>query len=168
MIFATHPLIIIEGLVNCHNDLIGLCLAIIGIYFLLKNKNLPGRIILILSAGIKYMTFPLVFLIKHDKKKINNLVFVAVIAIIIYLAIFNEVQPWYFLTLFAFLPYFEKLISRLDIFFVGLLLSYYPYIRLGGWDSLEKLSLKHIIILGFFIINIMYFIGLSFKHEKNN
>jgi len=168
MIFATHPLIIIEGLVNCHNDLIGLCLAVIGTYFLLKNKNLQGRIILILSAGIKYMTFPLVFLIKHDKKRLNYLIFIMVIAMIVYLTIFGEVQPWYFLTLFAFLPYFEKFISRLEIFFAGLLLSYYPYIRLGGWDSLEKLQLKHIIILGFFIINAVYFVGLSFKNEKNN
>jgi len=38
MIFATHPLIIIEGLVNNHNDLIGICLAVIGLYYLTKNK----------------------------------------------------------------------------------------------------------------------------------
>jgi len=48
-----------------------------------------------------------------------------------------------------------------------LLFSYYPYIRLGGWDSLEKLSLKHIIILVFFFINIIYFVFLK-KYAKDS
>ena len=33
IIFATHPLILIEGLISSHNDLIALCLAVIGIFF---------------------------------------------------------------------------------------------------------------------------------------
>ena len=179
MIFATHPLIIIEGLINAHNDLIGLCLAFIGIYYLSKNKNLLGRIILVFSAGIKYMTFPLVFLVKpqvHPRGEPQAqphpggviLVLVGLVMILGYLTFYAEIQPWYFLTLFAFLPYLEKFISRLEIFFIGLLLSYYPYIRFGGWDSLEKLQLKHIIILVFLVINVIYFVGTLFKNEKIN
>ncbi len=165
MIFATHPLIIIEGLVNAHNDLIGICLAIIGIYYLTKNKNIFGRLFLVMSAGIKYITFPLIFLVKGNKKNINYLILIGITILIGYLTFFGEIQPWYFLSFFALVPYFEKIISWLNIFFLGLLLSYYPYIRLGGWDSVEKLQLKHIIILAFAVINLIYF-WLIKKHEK--
>ncbi len=178
MIFAVHPLIIIEGLVNAHNDLIGICLAVIGIYYLAKNKNIFGRLLLVMSAGIKYITFPLVFLVRpvvHPRGEPQAqphpggviLVLATLVVIIGYLAFFTEIQPWYFLTFFAFLPYFEKIISQLNIFFLGLLLSYYPYIRLGGWDSVEKLSLKHIIILAFVVVNLIYF-WFSRKYEKTN
>ena len=66
--FATHPLIIMEGLLNLHNDLIGVCLAIIGFYYLLKNKNIQARLLLTASFGIKYLTLPFLFI----SKKIHN------------------------------------------------------------------------------------------------
>lgn len=178
LIFATHPLIIIEGLVNSHNDLIAVCLAIIGIYYLFKKKNLFTRGLLLLSGGIKYITLPLVFLTNYKSQITNNnsnskfkfqitkLVFIVEILILVYLSVFREIQPWYFLTLFAFLPFYEQLITRFNIFFAGLLLSYYPYIRSGGWDSVEKLSLKHIIIVIFLVINFVYYFWSTIKHER--
>ncbi len=165
MIFAVHPLIIIEGLINAHNDLIGLSLAIIGIFYLIKNKNILGRLILIFSAGIKYITFPLIFLPKKRHPGDGGVIFIILMLLIAYLTFFGEIQPWYFLAFFAFIPYFEKLLFRFNIFFMGLLFSYYPYIRLGGWDSVEKTTLKHIIILVFGVINLFYFIIFK-KHEK--
>jgi len=168
IIFCVHPLIIVEGLINNHNDLIGLSLAIIGAYYLAKNKNIMGRIFLVLSAGIKYITFPLVFISQQNKHRLNIYVLLLISGIIIYLAFFGEIQPWYFLAFFAFIPYMENLIPRADIFLAGLLLSYYPYIYLGGWDSLEKMQLKHIIILVFLFLNLVYWIWLSLtKHEKS-
>jgi len=58
VMFVTNPLIIIEGLVNGHNDLIGLSLVIISIYCLFKKKKLLSLIMIILSIGIKYITLP--------------------------------------------------------------------------------------------------------------
>ena len=49
IIFATHPLILIEGLISSHNDLIALCLAVIGIFFLLKRTQIWGRLFLLFS-----------------------------------------------------------------------------------------------------------------------
>src|SRR3989339_959552 len=63
IIFATNPLVIIEGLVNAHNDLIAVVLGIIGIYLLQKKRSVVSRILLITSAGIKYLTFPIVFIV---------------------------------------------------------------------------------------------------------
>jgi len=178
MVFATHPFIIIEGLVNAHNDLIALSLAIVGIYYLFKKKNVQARLLLLFSGGIKFITLPLFFL-KNNKLQITNnksnlkfkiqttdLIFIIQIIVLVYLSIFKEIQPWYFLTLFIFLPFYGQLIERLNIFFMGLLLSYYPYIRLGGWDGVEKIQLKHIIIVISFIINLIYCVWLKTKHES--
>ncbi|MCL4384708.1 MAG: hypothetical protein M1326_00130, partial [Cyanobacteria bacterium] len=152
--FATNPLIIIEGLVNSHNDLISVTIAIVGIYLLFKSKKVISRVLLILSAGIKYSTFPLFFLGKN--KFINLLILLITLISIIYISYKLEIQPWYFIVLFAFLPFFEKFIYKLNIFFAGLLLSYYSYIRLGGWGKIENIYLKHQIIIASFILNLLF------------
>lgn len=157
IIFATNPLILIEGLINNHNDLIATSLGLIGIYLLFKNKEVISRLFFLLSGGIKYLTLPLVIL-SRKKNKNNLVVFFVIILLVIYLTVFSEIQPWYFLFIFAFIPFFEKLILRLNLFFFGLLASYYPYLRLGGWDTVEKIKIKHIIILIFSIINFIQLI----------
>ena len=158
--FATHPLVIIEGLVNAHNDLIGLSLALFGIYYLFQNKKWQARLFLLLSGGIKYVTMPLLFVTKKHRR-LNLLLLTIIITIIVYVSWRLEIESWYFLTLFAFMPVFNKIISRLNIFLVGLLLSYYPYIYLGGWDTQNKLDLKHQIIGFFLVANVVYLLVIS-------
>lgn len=165
IVFATHPLILIEGLVNGHNDVLALSLGIIGVYCLFKNKNILARALLILSAGIKYFTLPIIALTKN-KKLLNYLIFTLQIGIVLYYSIVSEIQPWYFLALFILLPYYETLLSRFNIFFIGLLFSYYPYIRLGGWDSFEKVNLKHQIIIVFFLLNIGWLVLRNFFKKR--
>jgi len=164
IILATHPLIIIEGLVSSHNDLIALSLAVIGIYFLFNKKNLWSRIFLVLSVGIKYVTLPLIFLTRRHRR-INYLVFFVLIAIILYMRMKMEIQPWYFLPFFAFLPFFDQLIISFNIFFAGLLFSYYPYIYLGGWDTADKLILKHDIINLFLGLNLFYLLFILLRRK---
>jgi len=154
LVFAVHPLILIEGLINGHNDMITLSLALSAIVFLLKNKSVSSRILLLLSAGIKYTTLPLIGLTKS--KRLNQIVFIIQLAILIYMGMKMEIQPWYYLTLFVFIPYYINLVKDLDIFLAGLIFSYYPYIRLGGWDTVEKVSIKHQIIIVFFFLNVIY------------
>lgn len=159
IIYATHPLIIIEGLVNAHLDYIALSLGIIGIHCLFKNKNIFSRILFLLSGGIKYTTLPLVFLSKDNKSKLNVIVFAIIIAIGAYISYTLEIQPWYFLAIFIFLPFYEKFIGNLNIFFVGLLVSYYPYMKYAGWTETKSIFNKHSIIYLFFSINIIYFVA---------
>lgn len=166
MIVATHPLILIEGLVASHNDLIAISLAIIGLFYLYKKHGWLARFFLLVSAGIKYLTVP-VLLLSRKNELFNKLAFAAMLFLLLYLSVRSEVQPWYFLNLFIFLPFFEDLILKLNIFFAGLLLSYYPYIRLGGWDSTDKVDLKHYIVLAFLGLNIIYYLILKrFKHVQ--
>lgn len=165
VIFATHPLVLVEGLVNAHNDLIAVSTGIIGIYFLFKNSRYLSRIFLLVSGGIKYMTLPLV-LLTQKYRKINLLVFLGIITVLIYLALKSEIQPWYFLALFVFLPFYEKLIQNLNIFFAGLLFSYYPYVRFGDWGMKGNVELKHQIIIAFLIINIIYLLFIRQPSHK--
>lgn len=175
LFFATHPLILIEGLINSHNDFIALTLGLIGVFYLLaKHTELPlklrsllknntlqtifARIHFLASTGIKYMTVGSIFLQKNKKSPWNKVAFVITIGAIGYTAYTMEIQPWYFLNIFIFIPYFFKFIYHLQIFFFGLLLSYYPYIFLGGWDTAEKVALKHTIIAIFFALNLLYFV----------
>lgn len=166
LMFATHPLVIIEGLVSPHNDLIATSLALMGIYYLLSKKNVAGRLHLILSGGVKYVTLPLLILVKERKNKLNLIALASLVFVLISLSLTSEIQPWYFLSLLAFLPYYGQLISKLNIFFAGLLFSYYPYIRFGGWDQTWKIDLKHQIILVFLIINLGYFSCLLKKRAN--
>ncbi|QQS44090.1 hypothetical protein IPM65_00590 [Candidatus Roizmanbacteria bacterium] len=145
VIFATHPLVLIEGVVNAHNDLISVTLAVIGIFYLWENRQLSSRFWLLMSAGIKYLTLPVVFLSKQNKA-VNIAALCLQIILLLYLNFFSQIQPWYFLPLFIFIPFFSKIIDRLQIFLFGLLVSYYPYIRYGGWDTVEKVQMKDTII----------------------
>ncbi len=167
VMFATHPLVIIEGLLNMHNDLIGVCLAIAGFYYLIKNKTFMARILLLLSGGIKYITLPFLFITKKNVQ-IQYGVFFATVGLLGYLSFFSEVQPWYFLTLLALLPFFDDWIEKGNIFFAGLLLSYYPYIRFGGWDKMEYVNQKHWIIIFAVFLNIFYIGYLYFFRKKKH
>ncbi len=161
VVFATHPLIIIEGLVNTHNDLIMVSLAVIGLYFLLeKKRKIRARVFLLISAGIKYLTWPLVF-ISRKNRNFNRLLFLGFLSVMLFLSLDREIQPWYFLSIFAFLPFFAEEISQFNFFLSGLLLSNYFFVRYGVLNEPVQLSLKTSLIFIFFVLNIGY---LFFKY----
>jgi len=165
--FATNPLILIEGLVNCHNDLIAVFFGITGIYFL-SRKYILSRILFLISAGIKYTTFPILFLTKKINSKINLVVLISIFLIILYMSFFIEIQPWYFLILFILFPYFKNNYYLINIFFAGLLFSYYPFIALGDWGMKSNIIIKHNIIIAFFVINFIFLFLYNFINIKKN
>lgn len=155
--FATNPFVLIEGLMNAHNDMVQLGLVLFGIYLLGRNDS-HARITFLIAAAIKYISAPLVLLVKDKKSLLFKIAFLGQIGLLIYLSVTQEIQQWYFLILFAFLPFMDKLIYRANIFFAGLLLSYLPFIAFGSWD-VGNLSLKHGIIwasLGVFLASYFY------------
>lgn len=155
LFFATHPLIIIEGLVNSHNDIIGVGISILGIYFLYRKRLLIGRIFLFLSVGIKYFTFPYLF-VTHKKSIFTLCALMLQIALLVYLYFYQVIQPWYFLNLFVVVWWYRNALSKWLIFFTGLLISYYPFIRQGDWGSTDRVMLKNTIITVFFALNVIY------------
>jgi len=154
LVIATHPLIIIEGLITPHNDIIAMSLGLIGIYLLFNKKYIWSKILFIISGLIKYSTLPILIISKKNKW-LNILAFIGILIPLCYLTFYSEIQPWYFLIIFIFLPVFPNLIKRIELFLMGLICSYYPYIMLGGWNSKDKVDMKHQIIIYFFIANLL-------------
>lgn len=162
IIFITSPIIIIEGLINSHNDFVALALGLIGIGFVFSKKRVFGALTLAVGGLIKYLTLPTVILAFPNNFKIFNaqkrifLAFVSSIILLAYLISKGEAHPWYFLGLFVFLPYFEKLFLYAYPLFTGLLLSYYPYVVGGEWGQGGDVLLKRNIIYSAAIVNIVF------------
>jgi hypothetical protein len=166
LLFATHPLIVVEGIINGHNDLIAVTIGLIGMYFLSTEKNMWGRLLLLISAGIKYITAPIIFLQKKYKaNRFMQLLFCLQIGLILYLCYSMEIQPWYFISLFAFVPFFPELLERLSLFFFGLLLSYYPFIRFGDWTA-KTVALKREIVFITVILQGVFFLFFYLGDKK--
>jgi len=156
LFFATSPLVIIEGLVNNHNDLIAVSLGIVAVYLLVKKKNLKKSFIfLLMASGIKYISIVLFPLLLKNKKAIF-FAFYFLILTLIYVNIEVGLYSWYFLNFFVFLPYIKKQYSSLMILSGFLLLSYYPYIVLGGWDKGGKVIMKEQIIIAGVIVSLIW------------
>lgn len=165
VIFATNPLIIIEGLVNSHNDMIAVGLAVVGIYYLFEKKDIVARVFLLFSGGIKYLTLPLVFL-SQKKSKIVLISIAFLLSLIFYISFTQTFQPWYFLALLILLPYYKDMVLRLNILFAGLLFSYYPFVRYGDWGTAGNIQMKNNIIYVFLGINLIYLLFVYFKKSK--
>ncbi|MEI6532696.1 MAG: hypothetical protein WCO06_02560 [Candidatus Roizmanbacteria bacterium] len=152
--FITSPIVIVEGLMNLHNDLIGVSLGLYGLFLLSQNKQLLSRVVFVLSGGIKYFTFPILITF-HTNKLTHIISLLGIVGLIGYVSTKMEIQPWYFLNLLVFLPYYYDLFEHLSIFFAGLIVSYYPFIRYGEW-SVGSLEMKHTIMYVFLGINVLY------------
>lgn len=160
--FATQPLIIIEGLINSHNDLIAVSLGIVGAYYFLNNIPKKTILMVVLSAGIKYLTAPLLLLTiptqnKTLRKRLTMISFVSTLFLILYISYTSEIQPWYFLNLFIFLPFYKEFLMHFSLFFSGIVLAYYPFVRYGDWTN-QTIVQKHTIIWFFFIANLIYYL----------
>ncbi len=160
---ATQPLLLMDGLVNGHNDVIGLSIMIVGIYFLLKKRQVLSRVILFISAGIKYLTLPIIFLSSKKTSRRNKIVFLFFfffpLSFLIHAvsSLFQvEIQTWYFIGLLGFIAFYEETLMSLSIFFFGLLMAYYPFIRFGKWITFAGFDVRHIIIVTFFVVNIIF------------
>lgn len=168
MFFATHPLVIIEGLVNGHNDMIAVSIGLIGIYLLERKYAFWSKVVLLFSGGIKYVTLPLVGLVVDKKHRwYTKALFGVQISLVLYLCYKMEIQPWYFLSLFAFVPFFGLYIERLSVLFFGLLLSYYPFIRFGDWTA-KTVGMKRELVFIFLALQLVYLSLSIFFHSHKS
>lgn len=171
LIFALSPLVIVEGLINSHNDFVALSFAIIG-YYLLSKKNVVWGLASLLFGGlVKYMTLPTVLLAFgiHHKRDVNllgrrldleilkNMIVGASVAILVFYVVANgEIHPWYFLNIFVMITFFPSIIVLLTPFFTGLLFSYYPYVLGGEWGQGGDVKFKNIIIYISIVVTIVF------------
>jgi len=166
IIFATHPLVLMEGLVGMHNDLISVSLALTGMSLVFSNKQWWGRLILVFSVGIKYITLPFIFF--SDNKRIKTLVMLVFLALMLYLSLTREIHPWYFLNIFALLPIVGLDLNLVNLFIFGLLITSVFYIKYGVLMETLQLLYKNILLYSFFMINSGVLFVLYFLRRKPN
>ena len=75
IIYGLNPLVLLEGIVNVHNDIFVVFLILMSLYFLLKKKNILLSVVFLgITAGIKYITLlllPFILIYYFRKEKIN-------------------------------------------------------------------------------------------------
>ncbi len=185
--FAFNPLILIESLVSPHNDSLMLLFALCSIYLLfVKGKKINSIILMLISAGIKFVTIPLTFInlffVLKDKKVIKNHrlyrlwsenqkgydSFFRLYALIFFLSllpvIYNrEILPWYFIPFIGLVSLIiEKrglLVFSICLSF-GLLLKYISFLYFGEWDDTSYFYFVVVLIT-------ILFLSLVFYRQRN-
>lgn len=152
MFYATHPLVIVDGLINAHNDILVVSLSLIGLYYVFHKTDVTGRIILLISGLVKFTTLPLIFVTKNKNDMYTRIGFVGLAAVMVYLTFMRTVQPWYFLIPLVLIPYFYDYLKKLQIFYLGVLLSYTGFIATGYWNNTFMYSM----ILTPLVVNVIY------------
>lgn len=170
-LLVLNPLVLIETFGNGHNDFVMMSLAMVSLWFLMKEKTTAKNLILSLvflfsSASIKYVTIVLLplYLIYAYRK---NLDIGSIGAIILFLVIFTRPQdqfhPWYLIwsLSFAVISKREWVLKILIFFTLAMMLRYIPWIYSGGYSD-EVLILKSIITYGC----LLFLICLEFLWSK--
>lgn len=146
--FAFNPLVIIEGLVSAHNDMLMMFLATAAIYVLIMNWYIRSILLFMLSIGVKFVTVFLIpiyaayYLFLKQKRQVvwDKLFFGATILMIMPIVIASirtNFQPWYLLYVFPFValvkPRYFILIPSIIISLFALF-QYVPFLYLGNWS----------------------------------
>jgi len=179
--FALNPLIIIEGLVSGHNDILVVFLSLLSIYLILSKKYVRSFFFLILSAGVKYSTLfllpvYLLFFFKRFKKNENlnydtffllSLIFMIIPVI---LASFRtNFQPWYLLNIIPFACFLgKKYYISIPIFIISFfsLLQYLPFLYLGNWDKPVPQILFWLTLTSV-ALSVLFVVSLTLKARLN-
>lgn len=103
LLYGLNPFILLEGIVNVHNDMYIITFVLASIYFLLKKKNILASIIfLALATAIKYFTILLLpfIIIYHfrDKKPLerfkNCIIYGIIFILIMIIPYLLYIQDW--------------------------------------------------------------------------
>ncbi len=101
LFFALNPLILMEWLVNAHNDAIMITLLLLSLYLFLLKKTGWSLLTVLLSAGIKYVTIvflPIILLSKLARPKLSSIIFYLMSILVLTPLLYHyswQYQPWY-------------------------------------------------------------------------
>ncbi|MDZ7587080.1 MAG: hypothetical protein U0946_04940, partial [Patescibacteria group bacterium] len=160
-LFALNPLVLVETLINGHNDVVMMFFALLSYWFFLNSKKFKALLFLIFSASIKYTTIILLPLslqgLFHPRGgRMDSSGVVIDIPSLSALALFavmfirpGQLHSWYLIWAFSFAvlskpKWIVKIFTALTI---GALLRYAPYLYFGNWDPPVYL-LRNLIWLG--------------------
>jgi len=135
-----NPLLVIELLVNAHNDLLMIALFLLTALFIKEKSRKSTWLLFLCSIATKYVSLllaPVLFLSKKWREIFWPLVLSGFLFAFAYRA--EGFQIWYFTWLFMALP-----LMKLNLFFwslvfvleaIILIFKYYPFILTGFWQE---------------------------------
>lgn len=101
LFFTLNPLVLMEWLVNAHNDAIMITLLLGSIYFLTLQKRAWSFVSLLLSIGIKYVTaifIPILLFPKLIRRHFSLVIYYLLIILTLTPLLYHyswQYQPWY-------------------------------------------------------------------------
>jgi len=156
-LFALNPLVLIETLINGHNDVVMMFLALLSYWFFINSKKFRSLLFLLLSASIKYVTIVLLPLfslrglrgVSSQAEKIDLPTLFSVALLLVMFIRPGQLHSWYLIWAFSFavLAKPKWLISIFTALTIGAVLRYAPYLYFGHWDPPVYL-LRNLIWLG--------------------
>lgn len=145
LLFAFSPLVIVEGLISAHNDMVMIVFISLSLLAFVYKKSVWSFLLLFLSIGVKFATAVLLplwiigFFVKK-KGELHQLALVSFVLLmipVIFASVRTNFQPWYLLFLFPFAALFPKriaIVTAFTIFSIASLLQYVPFLYTGNWD----------------------------------
>jgi hypothetical protein len=139
--FALNPLVLIEWLVNAHNDAPMIALLLTSYYLWEKGKTGWSFISLLFSIGIKYVTvifLPVLLIPKLFRKYPQSTIYYLLATLAITPILYHyssQYQPWYvtWIIPFAAISGSVPVLSLATAYSLGALLRYLPFISQGLW-----------------------------------
>lgn len=160
--FALNPLVIIEGLVSAHLDIVMMFFGVLSFYLMFKNKNFFSVLSLVFSTSVKFATgflLPLLLLsiFKKDKLTFEKFLSFSIILMVITVIISSvrtNFQPWYLLEV---LPLAALVSKKTYIFIPAVVLSFFslliyvPFLYSGNWNPPIPDILNIIVVIGILV-----------------
>jgi len=146
-IWFFNPFLLLELLVNAHNELLMIFLLFLGLYWLKKNKKQLALITTLASILTKYISLlwlPAMFLPRKKWKSrwLWLALFFVITAFVIKAPSF---QSWYLSWVFMFLPFLSlkkwSWAMTFGLEFLILVDKYYPFLKSGYWRTIFPSSL---------------------------
>ena len=161
-IWFFNPYLLLEWLVNGHNDVIMAFFFILAFYLFSKRKRILAGFSYLYSILIKFVSalaIPVAFLDKKWRETYLKLLGLS-LPVLIQLQS-RTVEPWYFLWSYKFLPFARlKALSWILFSLLGFILTvnYYGFLESGGW------GMGNIIPHPEFILTIVVFVIFVYEY----
>lgn len=146
--FALNPLVTLSTIVDAHNDVVMMALALSSLMAIKRRRLAVGTLLLIASILVKGATIflvPVLFLKKASWQRVWYGASIAMYAIFLLSPIREEIYAWYFIWPLTFLALVDKptiLHSASYGFSFGLMLRIVPFLYTRSWSGLTPLVKK--------------------------
>lgn len=169
-LFALNPLILVEGLVSSHLDIVMISFMIVAFYYLFQKKYIKSFLYLLLSIGIKFATgflLPVFIFKKYTRGYFFEIAIFLLVLSAIAQAIRETFQSWYILTALPLigLSKLRRPIILNSIISLGGLLYYLPPIRYGDWNKPVPQQL-YIILIFLTALSLGYILFELWEHFR--